>query len=494
VASHRFSIVANKVQELVADELGNTRGQEAKMPATESRQDVMARRAELSVCVVDDDPALVKITARRLKQAGFNAIGTTEPEEALRSVRAGQLQSVVLDIRMPGMSGHEFLEQALAIDPALQVVLVTGYYSIESAIGAIKKGASDYLCKPLEFDRLVATLDRFAIQAADKSHARKLDEQLLLNADFHGIVGKSPAILEVFDQVRKIARHFTTVLMSGPTGSGKEVIARALHALSPAAAGEFHLCTCSALEDIDLEDGVLRWKQAASVDGSTKTLNPSEPGTLYLDEVTELPLRLQSALLAAIQAIENGRSRANDMATGLRIVASSSHDLKDEVAAGRFREDLFFRLAPLEIRIPGLAHRSQDIPLLVQHFLKTWNPVYGTSFRGLTRRAQIALLHYDWVGNVRELEHTICGAMMVGSGQFIDVRDLPKHVQNPGRTRPGADWKPVSLAELRRMHVEQVLAVAENLTHAAAILGIGRTSLYRMLKQRPAGRDLQKVS
>ena len=199
-------------------------------------------------------------------------------------------------------------------------------------------------------------------------------------------------------------------------------------------------------------------------------------------------------MLATLQNIETGRSRGNDTATGLRIIASSSHDLKEEVAANRFREDLYFRLAPLEVRVPTLAQRAQDIPLLVQHFLRTWNSVYGTSFRGLTRRAQIALLHYTWAGNVRELEHTICGAMMVGSGAFIDIRDLPKHVQNPGRTQPTPDWKPMSLADLRRTHVDRVLQVAENLTQAAAILGIGRTSLYRFLKQKTATQDLQKVS
>jgi DNA-binding NtrC family response regulator len=464
------------------------------MTATESRRDVTARRTELSVCVVDDDPALVKITARRLQQSGFETVGTTDPQEALAGVRANKYQVVVLDIKMPGMSGHEFLETALSIDPGLHIVLVTGYYSIESAIGAIRKGASDYLCKPLEFDRLVATLDEFARQNADRLHAKRLDEQLLLNAELHGVVGKSPAMLEVFDQLRKISRHFTTVLMSGPTGAGKEVVARALHALSPASKGGFCVCNCSALEDIALENGTLRWKQAASMDDAVNALNPKDCCTLYLDEVTEIPLRLQAALLAAIQNIEQSRISANDAATGLRIVASSSHDLKGELAANRFREDLYFRLAPLEVRIPGLAHRSQDIPLLVQHFLKTYNPIYGTNFRGFTRRAQISLLQYSWVGNVRELEHTVCGAMMVASGQFIDVRDLPKHVQNRSNHKATSDWKPVSLAELRRDHVRQVVAVANNLTHAAAILGIGRTSLYRILKQNSPTRELQETT
>jgi DNA-binding NtrC family response regulator len=463
------------------------------MTATESRRDVMARRAELSVCVVDDDPALVKITARRLEGSGFTTVGTIDPQEALNGVRAGKFHAVVLDIKMPGMSGYDFLETALAIDPALYVILVTGYYSIESAIGAIRKGASDYLCKPLEFDRLVTTLDEFARQNADRIHAKRLDEQLLLNAELHGVVGKSPAMLEVFDQLRKISRHFTTVLMSGPAGAGKEVIARALHSLSPASKGRFYVCTCSALEDIGLENGVLRWKQSASMDDSANALNPAESCTLYLDEVSEIPLRLQASLLAALQSIEQGRTSANDAAMGLRIVASSSHDLKGEVAATRFREDLFFRLAPLEVRIPNLAHRSQDIPLLVQHFLKTYNPVYGTKFRGFTRRAQITLLQYSWVGNVRELEHTVCGAMMVASGQFIDVRDLPKHIQNRGSHKSTTDWKPISLKELRREHVRQVVAVANNLSHAAAILGIGRTSLYRILKQTPT-RELQETT
>jgi DNA-binding NtrC family response regulator len=462
------------------------------MAATESRRDLMARRAELNVCVVDDDPALVKITVRRLQTSGFHAFGSVDPQEALNGVRASKYHAVVLDIKMPGMSGHEFLEAALTIDPGIQVILVTGFYSIESAIGAIRKGASDYLCKPLEFDRLVSTLDEFARQIADRIHAKRLDEQLLLNAELHGVVGKSPAMLEVFDQLRKISRHFSTVFMSGPTGSGKEVVARALHEMSPASEGSFHVCTCSALEEIGLENGVLQWKQS-NINESPSALNTAESCTLYLDEVTEIPMRVQASLIAALHNVEQGRASAKDAASGLRIVASSSHDLRSEVTANRFREELYFRLAPIEVRIPNLAQRSGDIPLLVQHFLKTYNHTYGTSYRGFTRRAQIALLQYNWVGNVRELEHAVCGAMMVGSGQFIDVRDLPKHVQNHGTKKSApTDWKPISLAELRREHVRQVLAVADNLTHAAAILGIGRTSLYRILKESPATHELQE--
>ncbi|HEY0704806.1 MAG TPA: sigma-54 dependent transcriptional regulator, partial [Candidatus Acidoferrales bacterium] len=444
------------------------------MIATETANQSLSRRATLPICVVDDDAALVRVTTLRLKQAGFKVFGTSDPEEALRGIRAGTYRVVLVDIKMPKMPGLEFLERSLAIDPAVQVILVTGFYSIDSATAAIKRGASDYLCKPLDHTRLLTTLDEFAAVYTDRIEAHRLDEQVLLNSDFHGVIGKSPVMFEVFDLVRKVAKHYNNALISGPAGAGKEKLARVLHQLSPSGEKDFQVCVCSTLSDSSFDpsdDDRQAGGHGEYGSAGNWPLSPDFKGTLFLDEVSELPMSLQAKLLRHIQSAEQQHGEnANQAPERLRMIAATSHDLRAEVAAGKFREDLYYRLSSVEIRAPGLSERAVDIPLLVQYFVNKTNSTYNTSFRGVTRRAQLALLQYSWPGNVRELESVIAGAMMIGSGQFVDVGDLPKHIQNPNRSiASSAEWKPMSLAEMQRVHVDQVVALAGTLSRASQI-------------------------
>jgi DNA-binding NtrC family response regulator len=451
---------------------------------------IQVARKNLSICVLDNDADHVEQAAEHLEGTGFAAFGTTDPQEALRRIRQGECRVILVDYKMPSMDGMAFLEKTLQCDPGMHVILVTGFYSVDSAIEAIKRGAADYLCKPLDFARLEKTLDDIAALHSQRSEVRDLETRLFDNMQFQGIVGKSPAMLEVFDLAKKVARHYSNVLITGPTGSGKELVARAVHELSPVAQERFAVCNCSALVDT-LLDSQLFGHMRGSFTGASETrpglFEYANGGTVFLDEVGETSLAMQSKLLRVIQNREIQRVGSPEVKhVEVRVIAATNRDLRSEVLAGRFREDLFYRLSSIEIHVPGLTERPEDIPVLVQHFLKKYSQAYAKPFHGLSRRAQLALVRHDWPGNVRELENVISSAAITASADFIDVADLPEHLQKP-RNRAGASeqsWRPLPLDEVRRMHMQKVLEMCEgNRVRAAQVLGIGRTSLYRFLKR-----------
>src|SRR5216684_2115130 len=439
--------------------------------------------------ILDDDPEMVEMLQKMVEGMGYPAFGTTHAEEVLEHVRLGDCRVAICDLRMPGMDGMAFLDQALKIDPGVQVILVTGHNSLDSAIEAVKHGAYDYLPKPVERIRLKRTLDELAEVFIQRKRVRQLEEQLLKDLEFHGIVGKSPAMLEVFDQARKVARHYTNVLLSGQTGVGKELVALAIHQLSPVSNHRLAVCNCSALVDTLLESqlfGHVRGAFTGATDTRPGLFEYANGGTVFLDEVGETSLPMQAKLLRVIQNREIQRVGSPEVRQiNVRLIAATNRDLRAEVLAGHFREDLFYRLSSIQIRIPSLTERLEDIPLLVQFFLKKYNSAYGRNIFGLTRRAQTVLLRHVWPGNVRELENVISSACITATGDFIDLADLPEQLQQrDARSLEGDGWKPLSLDEVRKVHIQHVLEMCQgNRLRAAQFLGIGRTSLYRYLKR-----------
>jgi len=447
-----------------------------------------APKTSLTPCILDDDHAQLDLLSAVMENMGYQSITTSDPEEALGLVRSGRCRLVLADVNMPGMNGYEFLDRVLRSDPGIHVIVMTGEYTLESALDAIRRGAADFLPKPIDRTRLKRALDEVATIYDQRKRVRTLEEQLLKDLEFHGIVGKSPAMLEVFDFSRKVAKHYTNVLLVGSTGTGKELVARAIHNISPLSQQKLAICNCSAMVDTLLESqlfGHMRGSFTGATDTTPGLFEYANNGTVFLDEIGETSLRMQAKLLRVIQNREIQRVGSQEVRqVNVRLIAATNRDLRVEVLAGKFREDLFYRLNSIQIRMPSLTERLEDIPLLVHYFLKKYNDVYGKSISGLTRRAQTVLLQHAWPGNVRELENVIATAAITAIGDFIDLRDLPEHLQHRGPGRPeGGDWRPLSLDEVRKSHIRRVLQLClGNRLRAAQILGIGRTSLYRYLK------------
>jgi DNA-binding NtrC family response regulator len=451
--------------------------------------EVSAPKSSLTPCILDDDPELLDTLATLVSEMGYEPIPTADPEEALKMVRYGRCRLVLAEVHMPGLNGYEFLDRALQCDPGVHIIVMSKEYTLESALEAIRRGATDFLPKPIDRIRLKKTLDEVAALYDQRRRVRALEEQLLKDLEFHGIVGKSPAMLEVFDFARKVAKHYSNVLIVGPTGTGKELVARAIHQISPVHQQRLAVCNCSAMVDTLLESQLFGHLRGAFT-GATETrpglFEYANGGTVFLDEVGETSLPMQAKLLRVIQNREIQRVGSPEVKqVNVRLIAATNRDLRTEVLAGRFREDLFYRLSSIQIRIPSLAERLEDIPLLVQFFLKKYNEAYGKKISGLTRRAQAVLLQHPWPGNVRELENVISSACITATGDFIDLADLPEQLQHRGpRTADGDEWRPLSLDEISKVHIQRVLDMCQgNRLRAAQILGIGRTSLYRYLKR-----------
>jgi len=296
----------------------------------------------------------------------------------------------------------------------------------------------------------------------------------------------------MIELMRKVAPHYKNVLVTGPTGAGKELVARALHQMSTVSGKRFAICNCSTLVESLLESqlfGHVRGAFTGANEARAGLFEFADGGTVFLDEVGEMSPGLQAKVLRVIENREIQRVGSPELRrVDVRLVAATNRDLRTEVVAGRFREDLYYRLSMMEIRVPSLAERAGDVPLLVHHFLKKFNQAYGRRLEGFTRRAMGRLMAHAWPGNVRELENAISSACITAGTEQIDLEDLPESLRRAHEDAPaGNGWRPLTLDEVRRQHIERVLETCQgNRLRAAQMLGIGRTSLYRFLKRRKA--------
>jgi DNA-binding NtrC family response regulator len=441
--------------------------------------------ALITLLAIDDEPHVLELISEALQQEGLEIITANEPEAGLKLFFERRPQVVITDFMMPKLNGMELLQKIVAVDPGAEVILMTANYSTDLAVEAIQKGACDFVTKPLDLERLRGRVKQLLADAEVRRRALQLDYELLANYEVEGMIGRSPLVLDVTAKLRRIAPHFRSVLLTGQTGTGKELAARALHRFSPGHSKPFAVCNCSAIVDTLFESELFGYVRGAFTGATQDKIGLFEfanGGTVFLDEIGELPLGAQAKLLRVLQNQEVQRvgspvTRKIDV----RVVAATNRDLRAMVGEKRFRDDLYYRLAMVEVTLPRLADRKEDLPLLQRHFLERFAVQYNKDISVITRRAQALLARYHWPGNVRELENVIGSACMLAQGPAIDMNDLPEHIRTGTASDPDDD-NMVSLETVEHRHVLRVLAAVDgNKNRAAEILGISRATLYSIL-------------
>ena len=448
----------------------------------------MSPPVTLKLLAIDDDAQNLEMIQAALETQGVEILTSQDPEAGYEIFTRVRPRIVLLDLVMPNVSGMDLLQRITALDPGAEVILITAHYSAESAVEAIQKGASDYLTKPVDIEKLRARIAGLLAEAEMRHRTLRLDQELIDAYQFEGMVGRSPLMLEVYAKIRRIAPHFRTVLLTGATGTGKELVAKALHRLSPSTRGPFVVCNCSALVDNLVESelfGYVRGAFTGAIQDKVGMFEHADKGTIFLDEIGELSPAAQAKLLRVLQNRQVQRvGSLTPRNVDVRVIAATHRNLKTMVQEGRFREDLYYRLAVVEIGLPVLANRREDLPLLERYFIQKFSAEYDKPIAGLVRRAQSRLSTYPWPGNVRELENVIGNACMMVDGNLIDIEDLPERFRGPLSGELGGDDSFLSLDELQRRHVLRVLeGVGGNKARAAEVLGIGRATIYQMLSR-----------
>jgi DNA-binding NtrC family response regulator len=460
-------------------------------------------RNSVSLVIIDDNPRSLEFLSSALVRDGVEIFTASDPEQGIDLVYTHRPQIVMTDLVMPSMSGLDVLERIMEFDPATDVILMTAHYTTETAVEAIRKGAADYLNKPISVAVLRERVGRLIDNALQRQQIITADDELLRKAQFEGIVGRSAQMWELFSRVRRVAPHYRAALITGETGTGKDLVAQALHRLSPAQ-GRFVVLNCSAVVETLFESelfGHMRGAFTGADRDKPGLFEHANGGTLFLDEIGDMPLGTQAKLLRVLQNQEVQRvGSLNAQKIDVRVVAATHKDLRKAIGDRQFREDLYYRLSMVEIHVPSLVERMEDLPLLTRHFVDKFAGQYGKEVRGLTQRAQILLAGHHWRGNVRELENVIGHGCMMAMGEMIDVADLPESVQSslgganisgaesldpvadPALSRNGTST--LSLEEHEKHLLTQALTeAAGNQSKAARQLRIGRDALrYKMKK------------
>jgi len=444
------------------------------------------------VLVVDDDTAHRTMLRTLVGDWGYAIVDADDGEAAVAAVRAQPVDLVLMDIRMVRVSGIEALEQIKAINPAIPIVLMTAYASVEMAVDALKKGAYDYLIKPLDFDKLRLTLERALEHIRLTAENRQLKRQLEAGFQSPDIIGSSPAMVRLMETVAQVAVSEATVMVTGESGTGKELVAAAIHDNSPRKAGPFVKVNCAAITETLLESELFGHEKGAFTGADRRKEGrfvQADGGSLFLDEVGEMPVSMQVKLLRVIQERELTRVGGEQtIPVDVRLIVATNQDLAQMVNAGAFREDLYYRLNVVELKTPPLRERREDIPLLAAYFLTRFAEKNRKSVERFTPRAMDLLIRHPWPGNVRELMNTIERAVVLARLACLDESDfaaLTERLHEIDAALPGSAFPAnITLERIEREAIVYTLASADgNKSEAARRLGITRKTLREKLKK-----------
>jgi DNA-binding NtrC family response regulator len=449
------------------------------------------------ILVVDDEPNLRRVLGAQLMRDGYEVHSAGDGEEALKILREQYIDVVITDLRMPKIDGMELLRQALALEPELPVVMITAHGTVDNAVEALKTGAFDYITKPFDQNEVRNVIQKAlrtrALAAADASQNNVVEEEAR-----HGIIGSSAPIRELFSTIDRVADTPSFVLLTGETGTGKELVARALHDNSARREGPFIKLNCAAVPPELIESELVGYEAGAfagAVSAKPGRFELASGGTLFLDEVGSIPLSAQVVLHRVLSEGRSERLGGASRAIDVRLITAARSDLRAQVREGKFREDLFYRLSVVPITLPPLRERTSDILLLAGHFIKRFGERLNHVVRGVEPETQKLLLQYRWPGNVRELENVIERAVLFCDGELVRPRDLPTEIRDSalgglptlplgGEADGLKEQVKAATSRLERELIERALRqTAGNVTHAARLLKISRKGLQLKMKE-----------
>jgi two-component system, NtrC family, response regulator HydG len=449
--------------------------------------------------IVDDEQGILDVVSRFAERAGFNVAVCASGREAIGLIQTRRPDLAMIDLRMPDVNGLDVLRAIRDVDAHCQAVLMTGYASVDTAVEAVKLGAMDYLTKPLDFGRLDALLSGVRDEIERRRNVLSIEGDLAKRLEFCGMIGRGPRMQDLFGLIRRLAPHVRLALITGETGTGKELVARALHGLGPRRDRRFIAVNCSAVNDMTFESelfGHVRGGFLGATENKPGLFELAEGGTLFLDEIGGLPLTAQAKLLRVLETGEVSRVGALDSRrVDVHVLAATNRELRTEVAAGRFRGDLYYRLNIVEVKLPPLRDRREDIPYLTAAFVREISERLQKPLQGLTPGAEALLTDSPWEGNVRELRNVIERACILADGEFVTERELVvclppavtmmsavngTHHGNELAEKAETDL----LVNVERDHIQRALVrTGGNKKAAAQMLGLSRRALYRRLER-----------